>query len=66
MNNDDTLRPEYPAELIRSGEPGKYAARYHEGTNVVVIAPELHKLFPSAEAVNNALREYAQEHKLSA
>ncbi|QVL47276.1 MAG: hypothetical protein KFB96_16320 [Thiocapsa sp.] len=65
MNNDDQeMRPEYPAELIKSGVRGKYAKRYREGTNVVTIDPELNKLFPSAEAVNRALRQYAQEHKL--
>jgi hypothetical protein len=66
MNNDDTLRTEYPAELIKSGKRGKYASRYREGTNVVLIEPELHKLFPNSEAVNNALRSYAQEHDLRA
>ena len=64
MNAEDTLRPEYPAELIKSGERGKYATRYREGTNVVVIAPELHQLFPDSESVNQALREYAKEHHL--
>ena len=64
MNEDDTLRPEYPADLILSGERGKYAARYREGTNVVTIDPELHKLFPNSEAVNSALRKYAQEHHI--
>ncbi|AUB82599.1 hypothetical protein THSYN_17705 [Candidatus Thiodictyon syntrophicum] len=59
MNNDDTLRPEYPADLIKSGERGKYAARYREGTNAAPIEPELHRLFPDAEPVNNALRRYA-------
>jgi hypothetical protein len=66
MNSDDALRHEYPAELIRSGERGKYAARYREGTNVVLIDPELHKLFPNSEAVNSALRRYAQEHQIHA
>jgi len=66
MNNDDTLRPEYPADLIKSGERGKYAARYREGTNVVLIEPELHRLFPDAESVNKALRKYAQEHQIGA
>ena len=57
-NEKDTLRKEYPAELIKSGVRGKYAKRYREGTNVVVIDPDLHKLFPNSEAVNRALREY--------
>jgi len=62
MNNDeDTLRPEYDPELIKSGVRGKYASKYREGTNVVVIEPDLHKLFPNSEAVNRALREYADQ-----
>ena len=62
MSNDkDTLRKEYPAELIKSGVRGKYAKRYREGTNVVVIDPDLHKLFPNSEAVNRALREYVRK-----
>ena len=56
-DNDD-LRPEYPAELIRSGVRGKYARRYREGSNVVVIEPDLSKAFPNADAVNDALRDY--------
>lgn len=50
----DDLRPEYD---FSGGVRGKYAARMAEGTNVVVIAPDLAKLFPSSEAVNKALRE---------
>jgi hypothetical protein len=62
MSNDkDTLRKEYPAELIKSGVRGKYAKHYREGTNVVVIDPDLHKLFPNSEAVNRALREYVSK-----
>lgn len=65
MNDEDTLRPEYPAELIKSGVRGKYVKRYREGTNIVVISPELHKLFPDSEAVNNALRQYVKEHGIA-
>lgn len=57
----DDLRPEYPAELIRSGERGQYAAHYREGTNVVLIEPELHEHYPDSEAVNRALREHLAE-----
>ena len=56
----DTLRDEYPEDLIKSGVRGKYAKSYREGTNVVLIDPDLHKLFPTSEAVNRALREYAK------
>lgn len=59
MSNDrDTLRDEYPEELIRSGVRGKYAKRYREGTNLVLIDPDLHKIFPDSESVNRALRDY--------
>ena len=62
MNNDeDTLRDEYPPELIKSGVRGKYAEKYREGTNVVLIEPDLHKVFPNSESVNKALREYLEQ-----
>ena len=57
LENDD-LRPEYPIELIRSGIRGKYAKRFKEGSNVVVIDPDLSDAFPNSEAVNEALRDY--------
>ncbi|MDH4323903.1 MAG: hypothetical protein OEW90_07150 [Betaproteobacteria bacterium] len=59
MKSDkDTLRDEYPANLIKSGVRGKYAKSYREGTNVVLLDPDLHELFPNSEAVNRALRDY--------
>lgn len=57
----DALRPEYPPDLIKSGERGKYADRYKEGTNVVLIDPDLLELFPDSESVNRALREYVAQ-----
>ncbi len=54
----DELRREYPSDLIRSGVRGKYAKRVRkEGTNVVMIDPDLARAFPNAKAVNKALRE---------
>jgi hypothetical protein len=38
------------------GVRGKYAARYAEGANVVVLAPDVAELFPDSIAVNEALR----------
>jgi len=58
---DDDLRPEYPAELIKKGVRGKYAKRYREGANIVLIDPDLHERFPDSEAVNRALREYVAQ-----
>jgi hypothetical protein len=65
MNNEDTLRPEYSADLIKSGVRGKYASRYREGTNIVLVEPDLHRLFPDSESVNRALRIFAEEHQMS-
>ncbi len=62
MNSkNDDMRAEYSEELIKSGERGKYAKRYREGTNVVLIDPDLHKIFPDSESVNKALREYVAQ-----
>ena len=41
------------------GVRGKYARRYARGTNVVVLEPDVAKLFPNAEAVNSSLRSLA-------
>jgi hypothetical protein len=63
----DELRPEYSADLIKSGQRGKYATRYREeGTNLVLIDPDLHELFPDSESVNQALRDYVEQRKRSA
>jgi hypothetical protein len=55
------MRDEYDftAEDFRKGERGKYAARYAEGVNLVRIDPDLKKVFPDSEAVNQALRALA-------
>jgi hypothetical protein len=42
---------------FRDGVRGKYASRYAEGTNVVVLSPDVAKVFPNSEAVNTALRK---------
>lgn len=34
----------------------KYVAQYQEGTNLVLLAPDVAEAFTSAEAVNEALR----------
>jgi hypothetical protein len=52
----DDLREEYD---FSRGERGKYAARYAEGSNVVVLDPDVAAAFPNAESVNRALREMA-------
>jgi len=52
----DTMRPEYD---FSKGVRGVTAARYREGTNVIVLDPSLMDVFPDSEAVNEALRALA-------
>jgi hypothetical protein len=54
---NDELRPEYDLrQLLNAGVRGKYAKRYHAGTNLVLLDPDIRKAFRSEEAVNEALR----------
>lgn len=54
---EDELRPEYDlTKLLRGGVRGKYAERYRAGTNLVLLAPDVARAFPTEEAVNEALR----------
>ena len=41
------------------GVRGKYVKRYEEGTNVVVIDPDVTEYFPDHDSVNEALRGLA-------
>jgi hypothetical protein len=50
---DDDIRPEYD---FTNAVRGKYYERYRQGTNIVVLEPDVAEAFPNAEAVNDALR----------
>lgn len=53
----DELRPEYDlGKLLRKGVVGKYAKQYQEGTNLVPLAPDVAKAFPTPDSVNDTLR----------
>lgn len=56
LNDQDTLRAEYD---FSKGVRGVTAARYAEGTNIVVVDPEVLDVFPDGKAVNDALRALA-------
>jgi hypothetical protein len=62
---DDELRPEYDlGKLLKDAVRGKYADRYREGTNLVLLDPEVARAFPNEEAVNEALRLVIQLTKI--
>ena len=46
------------------GVRGKYAERFEEGTNLVLLEPEVAKYFPTAKAVNRALKGLISEGKV--
>jgi hypothetical protein len=53
---DDDLRPEYRREDLGKGVRGRYLSSYRKGSNLVLLNPDVAKAFPTAEAVNEALR----------
>lgn len=53
--NQDTLRKEYRREDLGKGVRGKYFQRHEEGTNLVLLHPEVAKAFPTPASVNDAL-----------
>ena len=52
----DDLRPEYDFSKLKGHVRGKYVERYREGTNLVLLDPDVAAAFPDAKAVNDALR----------
>jgi hypothetical protein len=53
----DTMRPEYDfSNAVR----GVTAARYAQGTNIVLLDPDVAQLFPDSRAVNEGLRTLAR------
>lgn len=56
LDPDDDLRPQYDFDFSK-GEKGRYYKRLlKEGSNIVVLEPDIAKAFPDSAAVNDALR----------
>jgi len=56
--------PELKRDAMGKGVRGKYLKHFVQGSNVVVLQPEIQKAFPTSEAVNKALASmlaFAQE-----
>ncbi|MDQ3446064.1 MAG: hypothetical protein M3496_07800 [Pseudomonadota bacterium] len=47
--------PVLKREQLGKGVRGKYFRQYAQGSNVVVLRPEIFKAFPTSEVVNPAL-----------
>lgn len=68
--SENELRPEYDAILLKgmlqNGVRGKYVERYHQGTNLVKLAPDVAAAFPTEQAVNEALRKLLENNGVAA
>ena len=53
MQSESNMLDEYD---FSGGVRGKYAERYAAGSNIIVLSPDLAKVFPDSESVNEALR----------
>lgn len=57
QDQDSHMREEYD---FSKGVRGKYAKRFSQGSNVVVLDPDVADAFPDSESVNKALRALAE------
>jgi len=53
------LRDEYD---FSKGERGRHARSFADGTNVILLEPDMAVRFKSSTAVNRALRVFVSEH----
>jgi len=60
MKKADEMRTEYRHEDLGKGVRGKHYAEFKKGSNLVLLTPELSKIFPSNEAVNAALNSLVE------
>jgi hypothetical protein len=56
VSQSEELRPEYRREDLGKGVRGKYFDSYRKGTNLVLLSPDVAKVFPTEKDVNEALR----------
>jgi len=55
--HDEDMRRDYD---FSGGARGKHAKRFAEGSNVVVLDPDVARVFSDAASVNKALRTLAE------
>ena len=62
----DDMRPEYDFDFSKAAR-GRYAGRLKaDGSNLVLVEPDLAKSFPDSASVNAALRSVVEFAKMSA
>lgn len=60
--SDELEEDDIPEMDLSGGVRGKYYERYMQGTNVVLLEPDIARVFRDSAVVNQALREYLSEH----
>jgi hypothetical protein len=55
-NAGDELRHEYRREHLGKAVRGMHFDAYQKGSNLVLLAPDVAKAFPTSDAVNEGLR----------
>ena len=55
MKKADEMRAEYRREDLGKGVRGKHFKEFENGSNLILLTPELSKIFPTNEAVITAL-----------
>ena len=53
---EDDLRSEYDLSKLKGGVRGKYAKRFQQGTNLILLSPDVARYFPDERSVNTVLR----------
>ncbi len=56
-NEQDTMREEYD---FLNGTRGKHYKAYRKGTNLILLEPEVAKMFKDSATVNSALKMLAK------
>ena len=57
MKENESMQDEYD---FSNSQKGEYATRYQKGSNVVVLDPDVAKVFNNREFVNSSLRALVQ------
>ena len=65
MNQEMNKKPESDPDILdeydfSNGVRGKYVERLAKGSNLIVLDPDVARVFPDSESVNQALRALAQ------
>jgi len=53
---EDDLRPKYDLSKLKGGARGKCAKRFQQGTNLILLSPDVARYFPDERSVNTVLR----------